>query len=125
MTAATLLARDLRVVPPAQVSADHFHAFAAHVEAAGQTAAASAGGPFAVLVTAVRPFALATLAALFEHDADAIAVLDEAQFQGRYVTLTPRPDRGYSLAVGPASEGLGDRRRSIRPPDLGSRSERA
>lgn len=102
-TACDIANRWDRVLPAALVSPDRFEAFAAHVRNANQTYAL-ARGSFAVLVAAVRPFALATLVRLLGDDDSVIAVLDEAQFRGRCVALTPRPDWGYSLSLAVARD---------------------
>jgi len=96
-TACDIANRWDRVLPAALVSPDRFEAFAAHVRHANQTYAL-ARGSFAVLV------ALATLVRLLGDDDDVVAVLDEAQFLGRCVALTPRPDWGYSLSLAVARD---------------------
>lgn len=106
MTAATTpFAIDPRLLPAAHISPEHYRGLAAYIEAAAPKHRQSTTDRFGVLIAAVRPYALATLAALVDHDQPAIAILDEAQFQGRCVALTPRPDWGYSLTVAAVGDG--------------------
>lgn len=62
----------------------------------------------------VGPLALACLARPFDHDPAAIAVLDEAQFRGRWVSIDVDAGGDATLAVSARSDADGNDLRSRR-----------
>ena len=85
---------DDRIVPPAEITARQLAAFRARLAAegdrTGETLLHCRGGDEELsdnFEARVCPFALATLARLFDYATDVITVLEEAQFRARRVKV--------------------------------------
>jgi hypothetical protein len=76
--------------PPARVAAGDLSAFLALLRAEGERlglALVGSASAFSTFEARVCPLALATLSRPFDHDPAVIAVLDEAQFRDRRITI--------------------------------------